>query len=276
MKRMTAIILAALLLAGCGSIEEEATQKAPAAPVTEQTDDVEGETVTHIMTTIFGTTTAVSTPEKPKETTTTTATHTNLEDDTVMFTTSQGNAAGLSDTADTFTQAFLDTIVSAEYIEFGGEKRYLIEGDALETVKTELSAFHGRKCEDPVIDGSYLFVLRDSGGNEHYVDLMGEYIVFDSTYYHDREYDPDGSRSFALAEYFRSYGRRVDENGEDIPQDKLNEVTAQFELVQLRPGGQSGYVIHDTCGHNAQNNMVGKDSGVIPLDTGRRDERYPR
>ena len=173
MKRMTAIILAALLLAGCGSIEEETPQtKAPAAPVTEQTDDVAGETATFVMTTISGTTTTDSTPEKPKETTTTTATHTNLEEDTVMFTTSQGNAAGLSDTADTFTREFLDSVTYAEYRDFD-ETRYTLEGMGLEALKNELSTYHGKKCEDPVIDGWYSFVLKDNSGNEHYLNLAG-------------------------------------------------------------------------------------------------------
>lgn len=236
MKRMTAIILAALLLAGCGSIEEESPQtKAPAAPVTEQTDDVAGETATFVMTTISGTTTTDSTPEKPKETTTTTATHTNLEEDIVMFTTSQENAAGLSDTADTFTREFLDSVTYAEYRDFD-ETRYALEGMWLDALKNELSTYHGKKCEDPVIDGWYSFVLKDNSGNEHYLNLAGNYFIFDGVFYHD----PDNDKGGNFAKLFRTNGSRMGNDTEGA--------TAEFELVQLRPGGKSGYVIHDTYG----------------------------
>ena len=237
MKRITSIILAALLLAGCGSIEEEVTRKAPAAPVTEQTDDVAGETVTHIMTTINGTTPAVSdTTEKPKETTAATETHINLNGETaVMFTTSQQREkpdVDMSDAVSIFHEGFLDTVTSAEFREFD-ERRYMLEGEKLTEIKVLLSTFAGKKCEDPVIDGGYLFVLNDSAGTEHYLVFALNYVCFDGQYFQRDIYDAGES----MAMYFRAEGRCVE-----------SEHTNEFELVMLRPGGKSGYVVHDTYG----------------------------
>ena len=234
MKKMI-FILAALMLAGCGNIEEKVPQKAPVAPVSEQSESSENETVTHVQTTVHGTTTAVSTPEKPEETTTTTATHMNLEEDIVMFTTSQGNAAGLSDTADTFTREFLDSITYAEYRDFD-ETRYALEGMGLEALKNELSTYHGKKCDDPIIDGWYSFVLKDSSGNEHGLAFAMNYVILDGVFYHD----PNNDKGSNLAQYFRTNGSRMENDTEGM--------TAEFELVQLRPGGKSGYVIHDNFG----------------------------
>ena len=255
MRRITSIILAALMLAGCGSVEEEAPQQSPAAAAAEQTSQGEKgapeETQTFVMTTVFGTTSVskgADPNERAIESAKSTTTRKPLNTDVVEYTTSQENACGeMKDSADTFTQEFLGSVVSAEYMNFGGDL-YLIEGDLLENVKKELSAYHGKVCEDPEVDGGYIFMLRDSGGNTHYVGLMSNYISFDGTFYNDPEYDSDGSRNYALAAYFRNYGKRVDENGNDIPPDKLNEMTAEFELVMLRPGGKSGYVVHDTYG----------------------------
>ena len=245
MKKITALILAfSLLLAGCGSIEDEAPQtNAPAASITEQTSQggngAPEETQSFVMTTVFGTSVSngASPDEKAIESAKATTTRTPLNTDIVGYTASQENAGDLSDTADTFSQQFLSSITSAEYWDFN-EKRYLIEGDLLETVKNELSAFHGKKCEDPVIDGWYSFALKDSNGNEHGLAFAMNYVILDGVFYNDPGYDPDGSRSAALAEYFRANGRRADKD----------EMTAEFELVQLRPGGKSGYVIHDNFG----------------------------
>ncbi len=217
----------ALLLAGCGSVEDEPPREAPAAGQTEAPAD---ETVKPVLTTIYGTTAAVS--SKP-----TTTTKTNLDTDIVEYTTSQQPAAELSDTADTFPEAFLSTLTCAEYRDFD-ETRYVIDGTELDTLRNELSAFHGKKCADPEICGSYMFVLKDNAGNEHYLSLAGDYVILNGEFYHDPEYDPDGSRSAALAEYFRANGRRA-------PAD---EATAEFELVQLSPSGKTGYVLHDTYG----------------------------
>lgn len=251
MKKITALILAfSLLLAGCGSIEDEARQtNAPAASITEQTSQG-GERQpeeTTVMTTVFGTTAGKIKPaEKGAETTATHKNLKNLEEDTVMYTTSQQqeNLADERtdpvrdhDSGDMIPRGFFDSITYAEYRDFD-ETRYVVEGEGLETLKNGLSAFAGKKCEDPVMDGWYTFVLKDNAGNEHHLELAGNYVILNGEFYHDPGYDPDGSRSAALAEYFRANGRRADKD----------EMTAEFELVQLRPGGKSGYVIHDNFG----------------------------
>jgi hypothetical protein len=128
-----------------------------------------------------------------------------------MFTTSQGNAAGLSDTADTFTREFLDSVTYAEYLDFD-ETRYALEGMGLEALKNELSTYHGKKCEDPVIDGWYSFVLKDNSGNEHYLNLAGNYFIFDGVFYHD----PDNDKGGNFAKFFRTNGSRMENDTEGM------------------------------------------------------------